>query len=141
MKVLRLLVVGVTIFTACIFEGFSRQVQIVIPADVPAIENGTLYLMLFENEPNVADTPATLVDVASNPFTHTSGTETRVSLRVSGDVNDHWSTYVAVEGCRATPQGSMRVLWAYPAANQNTVEARYTADLIPCQSATSLQAP
>lgn len=91
-------------------DGFSHSVQVTIPADIPSIPDGRLYLTLYQYDPLLADGPAQRVDQQVVMFSHDAGTRTVRLMQVSGDIERGNRHYIAVEGCMMTSEGERRVL-------------------------------
>jgi len=115
----------------------ALSVQVAVPATVPTIDAGELYLSLWTYDPGIADARATLADVDRAAFRHAVGERNTLVMRVAGHVPDGWRYYITVEGCRSTPQGRVAVLWdgIEGTAAPSVVEMQYRTTPTPCQGA------
>ncbi len=115
----------------------ALSVQVAVPATVPTIDAGELYLSLWTYDPGIADVGATLADVDRAAFRHAVGERNALVMRVAGHLPDGWRHYITVEGCRSTPQGRVAVLWdgIEGIAAPRVVEMQYRTTPTPCQSA------
>ena len=119
-------------------ETVALRVQVVIPANVPTIGTGQLYLSLWSYDPGIADVGATLVDVGRTSFAHALGERDVLQMRVGGHITGGWRPYITVEGCQATPQGMVAVLWdgLQETGTPSSVEMQYRTTTSSCQGAT-----
>jgi hypothetical protein len=108
-------------------DSVALDVQVIIPADVPTIDAGVLYLSLWSYDPGIADVAATLVDRDVASFSHITGQASTAPMRVAGRVADPQRHYISVEGCAGTSEDWRRVLWdgIEGVAAPRVVEMRY----------------
>ena len=102
-------------------DNISRALQIVIPGEIPTIQNGTLYLSLWNYVGDVGTTPATLLDVEQTAFSHTAGQATAIILSVHGKPQSGRKHYLTVEGCVAGSNGATSVFNAFVLSGQQTM--------------------
>ena len=120
----RALVIAIAL---CAFAGcgsdddISRALQIVIPAEIPTIQNGTLYLSLWSYQGDLGSAPATLLDVEQQPFSHTAGQATAIILSVHGKPQGGSKHYLTVEGCVSGSGGATSVFNAFVLSGQQTM--------------------
>ena len=125
------------VLLGCNGDTVVMSVDVVIPAEVPTIENGKLYLSFWAVDTNIADIGATLLDRTSASFDHGAGQRDTIPMQVAGRVPGGWQPSITVEGCVSTPgEGTRAVLWSGVGPQIRTVvEMEYLTEPQPCQSA------
>jgi hypothetical protein len=87
------------------------QVTVVVPPEVPSIQQGLLRLTLWRYDDRVADAAATPVDVHELNFTHGLAEADEFVMRVRGAVPGPEDHYITVRGFELAGGGEEYVLW------------------------------